>query len=186
LEAPVITSATPGPGSAEISWTEPTQPDGVGVVTYQVYRDGAAVDGATGSPATVSGLTAGQSYSFTVVASTSDGVQTVSEASSATPTDANPAAPTIGTTTVTGGNQLIVNWTNGAQGASPISGYTVQASDDGGPMTTVSGACAALSAAATSCAVTGLTTAIRTRFRWRPLMALAPADAQEYPLVLLR
>jgi uncharacterized membrane protein len=44
LSAPVISSVTPGPGTAELSWTSVTPP-GAGSVSYYVSRDGGAPAG---------------------------------------------------------------------------------------------------------------------------------------------
>ncbi len=92
LEQPQAVSATPGIGSATVSWTEPSQPPAAGPVTYAVYANGAPVAGATTSPAALTGLTPGANYSFTVVASTTDGLKTTSAAVTATPS-APPVPP---------------------------------------------------------------------------------------------
>ena len=90
------------------------------------------------------GLANGTDYTFKIAATSDHGTGSASEPSAiARPIGGPPDAPTIGETTVSGPNQLTVNWTNGADGGMPLSGYTVQASDNGGPMTTVSGSCAA-------------------------------------------
>ncbi len=111
LEAATITSTTPGSQQVTVAWDDAdSQPEGVGDVTYQVYRDGVAVDGATSSPAAVTGLTPSQSYDFTVVALTDDGMATASAITAAEPdppaeqTLTFGAAPTVidgGTGTVT-------------------------------------------------------------------------------------
>ncbi|MDQ1306376.1 MAG: hypothetical protein QG671_2208, partial [Actinomycetota bacterium] len=167
---PTITGATGGNAQVGLTWTAPsvnslttltgytvTQSAGGGGYTAVTAGSCTTVAAET-TDCTVEGLTNGTEYTFKIAATSDHGVGVASEPSPSVRPSGPPDAPTIGTTTVTGASQLTVNWTNGTEGGSPISGYTVQASDDGGPMTTVSGACAALSAAATSCAVTGLTT----------------------------
>jgi hypothetical protein len=74
LAAPVITSATPGPGTAELSWTAVTPP-GTGTVSYYVSRDGGAPAGSCPTSSapdattscTDSGVSAG-AHEYTVTA----------------------------------------------------------------------------------------------------------------------
>nr|BAM67141.1 chitinase [Paenibacillus sp. FPU-7] len=73
--------------SVSLSWSAST--DNVGVTGYDVYRNGALALSVTGTTATITGLTAGTTYSFTVKAK--DAAGNVSAASSTlsatTPTD---------------------------------------------------------------------------------------------------
>lgn len=104
-----------GNGAATISWTEPAQPGGVGTVSYQVYKDGAAVVGATSSPATISGLDNEQEYDFTVVATTAAGLATSSDSEGVTPSaplsvsvsDPDPDPAFVSTWTTTTANETI-------------------------------------------------------------------------------
>ncbi|MFA7266876.1 MAG: leucine-rich repeat protein, partial [Candidatus Nanopelagicales bacterium] len=111
LNAPNITDAEAGSGQATITWTEPTQPDGVGTTTYQVYKDGDPVDGATSSPATVTGLTNGVEYELTVVATSSLGLVTTSAASQVTP-EAEPVTEDCITYEISGATATVVGFTS--------------------------------------------------------------------------
>ncbi len=82
LDQANIASPVPGNGEVTVGWTDPSQP--VGGVTYTVYQDGVST-GVTSSPARITGLANGQNYTFTVVATTSDGLKTTSAAVSAIP-----------------------------------------------------------------------------------------------------
>lgn len=99
--APVAPSAVAGDGSATVSWTAPSDDGGAPVTTYTAT---AAPGGATctatapATSCTITGLTNGAAYSFTVIASNAVGAGEASVASAAiTPV----AAPTTTTTTTT-------------------------------------------------------------------------------------
>jgi predicted phage tail protein len=74
-DAPSIISATPGNASASISWNAPASDGGSAITEYSVtaYRDGAAVKTVlvhhSARSATITGLTNGGDYVFTVTAS---------------------------------------------------------------------------------------------------------------------
>lgn len=87
-------SASAGNGQATVSFTVPVY-DGKGVATYQVYSTPQALyaDGAS-SPITVTGLSNGTSYTFTVSTISGYGVSATSAASSAV-TPAAPAPPSF-------------------------------------------------------------------------------------------
>lgn len=61
-----LTSTGKTSSSVSLSWTAST--DNVGVTGYDVYKDGAFAIAVTGTSATVSGLSAGTTYTFTVKA----------------------------------------------------------------------------------------------------------------------
>lgn len=92
--APTNVTATPGNGSAVVSWTPPS---GAGVTSYTVtpYVNGTAgtpiIYGPGSTTVVVSGLTNGTSYSFTVIATNSTGSSPPSAMSnSVTPTSGYP------------------------------------------------------------------------------------------------
>lgn len=94
---PVIGSATAGNASASVAFTAPASTGGVAITSYTVTSNpgGLTMTGAS-SPLTVSGLTNGTAYTFTVVAANSVGTGASSAASnSVTPVLPN-TAPSIG------------------------------------------------------------------------------------------
>jgi len=83
--------------SVKLDWTAST--DNVGVATYSVYKNGTYITGVTSPTYTVTGLTAGTTYAFTVKGK--DAAQNLSAASNvvnvATPTSAAATAATTPT-----------------------------------------------------------------------------------------
>jgi hypothetical protein len=126
-------SATAGNAQAVVSWTAPSN-GGSAITSYTVTPYIGSVAQATkvvtGSPpattTTVTGLTNGTAYTFTVMATNSVGTSPESAASSAvTPTAPTaPAAPT-GVTATAGDSQASVSWTAPSNGGSAITSYTV-------------------------------------------------------------
>jgi titin len=113
-DAPTGASATPGNQSATVSWTVPND-QGRSILSYTVtatdlthaFNGGQTVTGLA-DPATVSGLTNGDSYTFTVVATNADGTGAASTPSNAvTPTALVPVAVTSASSTaVAAGKQV--------------------------------------------------------------------------------
>jgi len=155
--APTAVSAVAGDGQATVSWTAPS--DGGSPITgYTVTSSPGSIVMNTGaSPVTVTGLTDGVAYTFTVTATNSVGTGPSSSASSpVTPAAAPtvPGAPTAVSGTP-GNTEAIVSWTAPSNGGSAITGYTVTASPGGATATT---------AGATSAAVTNLSNGISYTF----------------------
>lgn len=130
--APTIGTATAGNAQATVTFTAPGSSGSSPITGYRVTSSpgGITATGAS-SPITVTGLTNGVAYTFTVAAQNAVGYGPESSASaSVTPTAATvPGAPTIGTATKTGDNQAQVTFTApGSNGGSPITGYRVTAS----------------------------------------------------------
>ena len=160
--APTGVTATAGNGTAQVSWTAPN--DGNSPITsYTITPTTGSTTLAptvvTGSPpatnATISGLTNGVSYTFTVTATNAVGTSPASAPSNAV----TPAAPTApgapAGVTASGGNaSASVTWTAPANGGSAITSYTVTPYLGGNaqPATTVTG-----TPPATTATVTGLT-----------------------------
>jgi large repetitive protein len=149
-----------------VSWTAPT--NGGAVITgYTVTSSSGqtcivgTVTGVTGStPAyagslncTVTGLTNGNSYTFTVTATNVNGTSPPSAASAAVVPSTVPSAPTGVSGTSNANAQSVVSWTAPSTGGAPISGYTVTSS--GGQT---------CSSSASPCTVTGLTNGISYTF----------------------
>ena len=136
--APTIGTATGGIAQATVTFSAPASDGGSAITGYTVTSMPAGgLDsnaGSTGLSHTITGLTNGTSYTFTVTATNSAGTSVASAASNAViPVAAftAPSAPTIGT--ATGGNsQATVTFIPPANsGGSPITGYTVTSSPGG-------------------------------------------------------
>jgi hypothetical protein len=131
--APTGVSATAGAATATVTWSAPAETGGSSVTSYKVtpYKEGVAqapvTVGAAETSTTISGLTAGSSYTFTVIAVNSVGQSPESAPSSAvTPVAmAAPGAPTavVAQAKSSGAG---VSWTAPTEnGGSPITGYKV-------------------------------------------------------------
>lgn len=107
--APTIGTATVGAGSASVTFTAPVSNGGSAITGYTVTSSPGGLTGTgASSPITVTGLTNGVEYTFSVTATNAVGTSTASAASNAvTPTE--PVLPTIA------GRVL---WLDGADGAS--------------------------------------------------------------------
>ncbi len=150
--APTIGTATGGNASATVSWTAPADNGGLTIDSYTVTSspDGKTCTWSTGPlSCSVSGLTNGTSYTFTVTAHNTDGNSDPSAPSNAVTPSTTPGAPTIGT--ATGGNaSATVSWTAPADnGGLTIDSYTVTASGGVNTCTWTTGPL--------SCSVSGLT-----------------------------
>jgi predicted phage tail protein len=132
--APTGLTATPAAGQVTLSWTAPGNNGGSAILGYNVYEgtkpgqeSGTPVNGApiSGTTDTLTGLTNGQTYYFTVKAVNAIGSSNASNEASATPFTGGtvPGAPTI--TTATGGlGQVTLKWTAPGTGA-PIVEYEI-------------------------------------------------------------
>jgi len=137
--APTIgTATTTGATSATVTYTAPSNTGGPGN-TITSYTAVASPGGATGTVSqsgsgtiTVSGLTTGTTYTFTVYATNQAGNSAASAASNAITTLSVPGAPTIGTATVTGSTSVSVAYTAPTNnGGTPITSYTAVSSPGG-------------------------------------------------------
>ena len=149
-DPPSAPSVTAGSGSVDVSWLPPA--DGGSAITG--YTVTSAPDGKTCAAVppttncTVTGLTNGTDYTFTVTATNALGTSAPSNTSkAATPGDppAKPAAPTA----VGQNGSATVSWTAPDPGTTAIVSYRVVAAPGG--------AVCVATAPATSCTVNGLT-----------------------------
>jgi titin len=121
--APTGLTAVPGNSRVSLNWTAPTLDGGRSIDHYVIYQDGnPLVAYAPGLTATITGLTNGQSYSFTVAGNNSAGIGPLSSPCTATPYTV-PSSPVL--TTATAGNlNVTLVWTAPASnGYSPLTGY---------------------------------------------------------------
>jgi len=129
--APTSVSATRGDGQASVSFAAPSSDGGAAISSYTVTASpGGATASGSGSPITVSGLTNGTSYTFTVTATNSVGTSSPSSASGAVTPAGLPGAPTAVTASA-GDGQAAVSFTAPAANGAAISSYTVTASPGG-------------------------------------------------------
>ena len=126
--APTGVTAVPGNGSAVVSWTAPAN-NGSAITGYVVtpymgsVAQPAQTFNSTATTQTVTGLTNGTTYTFTVAAKNANGTGPQSVASGAVTVGA-PVAPT-GVTAVPGNGSAVVSWTAPANNGSAITGYVV-------------------------------------------------------------
>ena len=154
---PAAPAATAGVTSATVTWTAPAS-NNFAITGYIVtpYLNGTAqtpvsYDAST-TTRTLTGLTAGASYTFTVAAINSVGTGAASPQSNAVVPYTLPGAPVIGTATA-GDSAATVTWTApSSNGGSAITGYTVTPYIAG-----VAQAPQTFSSTATTETVTGLT-----------------------------
>jgi putative cell wall-binding protein len=136
--------------SAVVSWTPNVMDGGSWIENYVVTAspDGATCESDWYYYCTVTGLTNGTAYTFTVVAQAPVGDSLASNPSSGVTPAAVPDAP--GSVRAVGANgSVTVSWAAPADNGSAITGYTVTASPGGGGCTWTSGPL--------TCTVTGLT-----------------------------
>ena len=136
--APLDVTAVAGNGSALVSWAPPSSDGGLPVASYRVTahdlttaaRGGETCEWVSGPlTCTVSGLTNGDRYTFSVAASNGVGSGLDSGGSSAVMPRSVPGAPTA-VTAVAGNGSATVTWTApSATGGSAITGYTVSGVD---------------------------------------------------------
>ncbi|MDI1463478.1 fibronectin type III domain-containing protein [Catellatospora sp. KI3] len=155
--APRSVTATPGDRSATVSWQPPTDDGGSGITGYTItpYAGAAAQPtvavGPASTSATITGLTGGTAYTFTVTARNASGSGSASAPSAAVTTWDRPGAPR-GVTAVPGDRRLTVGWQPPASdGGAPITGYAITTTAGGVPQSSLT-----TDAATTTATVTGL------------------------------
>jgi hypothetical protein len=130
--APATVLATAGQASATVSWSRVAGTHG----PITGYRVTASPGGATQTfapdadrNATFTGLTPGQTYTFTVQASTASGYGAGTVSNPVTPPGppGAPGKPAV----VAGDHAVTVSWTAAAANGSPITEYVIVASSDG-------------------------------------------------------
>jgi hypothetical protein len=160
-----VTATSGGSQSATVSFTAPAANGGDPVNYYTVTASpGGQTATGTGSPITVTGLTDGTAYTFTVTATNSVGTGPASAPSnSVSPGVSVPGAPTALTATA-GNTKVTLAWTAPAtNGGSAITGYWVYVGTASGAESATPVNQAAATAA--SYAVTGLTDGTKYYFK---------------------
>ncbi|GES43112.1 hypothetical protein RsS62_23640 [Rhizobium dioscoreae] len=130
--APTIGSVTAGNGQATVSFAAPASNGGAAITGYTVTSSpGGFTATGTGSPISLTGLTNGTSYTFTVKATNSVGTGSASPASSAVTPSTVPGAPTIGSATARNGQVTVGFSAPASDGGAAITSYTVTSSPGG-------------------------------------------------------
>jgi subtilase family serine protease len=123
--APTNVAAATGDAKVMVSFSLPADNGGATITSYKVTSSpGNVTATGTASPITVTGLTNGTTYTFTVTATNAAGTGPASSPSDAVIPCAVPGAPT-NVTAIPGNNQAVVTFTAPATGGSPIISYTV-------------------------------------------------------------
>jgi hypothetical protein len=141
--APTGVSASAGNAEATVSFTPPASTGGAAITSYRVTSDPGGLQATgTGSPITVSGLTNGTPYTFTVRAINAVGAGPASSPSDPVTPAGPPGAPRQ-VTAVPGNARATVSFAPpSSTGGEPIQSYTVTSSpggvvatDSGSPLT---------------------------------------------------
>lgn len=156
--APTGVTASPGNSQATVNWTGSSSTGGTGltITGYTVSGYNATTSSAQGSCTTggatsciVSGLTNGDSYTFTVTATNSAALTSASSASSpAVVPSTTPGAPTSLSTALGNGSVTVYFSPPASNGGSAITGYTVTS--------TSGGSCSTTGPSGSSCTIGGL------------------------------
>ena len=129
--APTVGTATRSASqSVQVTFTAPANAGGSSITSYTATSSPGSITGTgASSPVTVSGLTNGTAYTFTVTATNSYGTSVASSASNSATPYTVPNAPTIGSATSTGTTTATVAFTAPASnGGSTITSYTAVSS----------------------------------------------------------
>ncbi|HET8892833.1 MAG TPA: fibronectin type III domain-containing protein [Gaiellaceae bacterium] len=129
--APSSVSAVAGDGKAVVSFATPSSNGGAAITSYTVTASpGGATTTSGTSPITISGLSNGTSYSFTVAATNSVGTGSASPVSGAVTPAGLPGVPSA-VTAVASDGKAAVSFAEPASNGAAISSYTVTASPGG-------------------------------------------------------
>lgn len=140
--APTNASATSGDESSVVSWDAPADDGGAAISGYTVtVSPGGATVACDESPCTITGLTNGTEYTFTVHATNAEGDSPESDPTEPVTPRTVPAPPT-GVTATAGNGIATVSWqTQTDDGGSAITGYTVTVAPGGATVACASSPC---------------------------------------------
>jgi predicted phage tail protein len=131
--SPAGLTVTPGRSQVTLSWTAPASDGGSALTSYCVYdgttagfQDGTPATTATGTSATVTGLTDGATYYFRVAAVNDVGKGPASHEASTTLVANRVPGPPTGLAVTAGGSRVTLSWTAPASdGGAAITGYVI-------------------------------------------------------------
>ena len=171
--APTGVTATRGDGSAQVSWTA-ASPNGTAITGYTVTGSPGGSCTTTGTTCTVTGLTNGTSYTFSVVATNAVGTGPASTPSAPVTPAGLPATPTA-VTAIAGAGSVQVSWAAADPNGSPVTSYVVTSSPGGATCSTTG---------ALSCTVGGLTGGVAYTFTVRATngVGTSPASIPSAPV----
>jgi hypothetical protein len=173
--APTNVVASSGDAQAIVTWNAPADAGSSAITSYTVLASPGGMvlttDGNT-TTATVTGLTNGTAYTFTVTATNAAGTGPSATSNSVTPTSSPmvPLAPTQVSAVADVDHGAHVNWTAADNRGSPLTGYSIA----------ITGSSAAPTMAgptATSAVVTGLTPGTLYSFTITAANAVGPSGA---------
>jgi titin len=169
--APIALAATASDTQVALSWSAPTSNGGAPITGYRIERstDGGANwievtanTGTTSTTALVTGLANGTAYAFRVSARNAAGVGTVSSTIASTPFTS--ASSPLALAASPGDSSVVLSWSAPtSDGGSPVTGYRIEQSSNGGLNWTV--VVVDTASTTTTHAVTGLTNGTAYVFR---------------------
>lgn len=179
-------SATGGFASAVVTWTAPSNLGGSAITRYTVTASDSTVPAKGGQTCTwssgpltctLSGLTDGDFYTFTVTATNSVGTSGASNASSSVvPALAVPSAPT-GLLSTPGNHKVLLNWTAPSNGGAAIIGYNLYEGASAGTEDYSSAVNGAVLITGTTVTVSSLTNGVTYYFTVKAVNAVGPSLA---------
>ncbi len=152
--APTTVTAVAGVLSATVSWSG-ANANGAAISTYTVTSSpGSFSCSSATTSCVVTGLSAGTSYTFTVMARNVVGNGPSSFASTAVTPNPNVPSSPVGVSVKRGNHQLTVSWSAGPANGSTVTGYVVTATGGGNSVY-------CQTTGATSCTVAGLVNGVQ-------------------------
>jgi len=174
---PLDVVATVGDQQVGLSWTTPASDGGTPITGYRVtpYADGVAqtpiLRAGTGTTTTITGLTNGIAYTFTVAATVADGTGAASVLTDpAVVPFGKPGTPTA--LVATRGNASVnLAWTDGISNGRPITSYVVTITPSAGAPSTV-----IEPPGSTNVTIAGLTNGVHYTFTLHAVTAYGSSD----------